>query len=56
MDKQSSDALVKVVNILLDNQLSVWLKKGYLKESGNELSSKIAMESGVVTLNGVVTK
>ncbi len=56
MDKQSSDALVKVVNILLDNQLSVWLKKGYLKESANELSSTIAMESGVVTLNGVVTK
>lgn len=56
MDKQSSDALAKVVNILLDNQLQVWLKKGYLSESNNQLSSKLTMESSVVSLNGVATK
>ena len=56
MDKQSSDALSKVVNILLDNQLQVWLKKGYLSESKDAesnimLSSKLTMESGVVNLS-----
>lgn len=60
MDKQSSDALTKVVNILLDNQLQVWLKKGYLTESRGvesnmQLSSKLVLESGVVTLNGIPT-
>ena len=56
MDKQSSDALTKVVNILLDNQLQVWLKKGYLNESANLISSRITMESGVFALNGIMTK
>lgn len=56
MDKQSSDALAKLVNILLDNQLQVWLKKGYLTESNNQLSSTISMESGIVKLNGNIAK
>ena len=56
MDQQSSDALAKVVNILLDNQLQVWLKKGYLTESNNLLSSTISLESGVVSLNKIPTK
>ncbi len=56
MDKQSSDALTKVVNILLDNQLQVWLKKGYLTQNGDLIKSKISMESGVVSLNGIPTK
>lgn len=56
MDQQSSDALAKVVNILLDNQLQVWLKKGYLQESQNLLVSEVKLESGVVSLNGVSVK
>lgn len=56
LDKQSSDALNKVVNILLDNQLHVWLKKGYIKQNGNAISSKITMESGVMSLNGIDTR
>lgn len=52
MDQQSSDALAKVVNILLDNQLQVWQKKGFIQESDGNLSSVIAMESGVMSLNG----
>lgn len=52
MDQQSSDALAKVVNILLDNQLQVWQKKGFIQESAGNLSSVIAMESGVMSLNG----
>ena len=56
MDKQSSEALAKVVNILLDNQIQSWLKKGYLKQDGNLIKSKISMESGVLYLNGVTVK
>jgi len=56
MDQQSSDALTKVVNILLDNQLHVWLKKGYLQQHESMISSNISMESGIVSLNGIVTK
>jgi uncharacterized protein YdgA (DUF945 family) len=52
MDQQSSDALAKVVNILLDNQLQVWQKKGFIQESAGNLSSVISMESGVMSLNG----
>lgn len=55
MDQQSSDALAKVVNILMDNQLQVWKSKGYIKESQGDLSSSIRFESGVVSLNGVAT-
>ncbi len=56
MDQQSSAALAKVVNILLDNQMQVWLKKGYLTESNNLLHSKISMESGVVLLSNIPIK
>ena len=56
MDQQSSDALSKVVNILLDNQLHVWLKKGYLMQKESMISSTISLESGVVSLNGIPTK
>ncbi len=52
MDQQSSDALGKVVNILLDNQLQVWQKKGFIQESAGNLSSVISLESGVMSLNG----
>jgi uncharacterized protein YdgA (DUF945 family) len=56
MDAQSSEALFKLVDILLDNQLQVWLKKGYLTESGNQLSSHIALESGIISLNHLPVK
>lgn len=56
MDQQSSDALAKVVNILLDNQLHVWLKKGFLMQKESMISSTISLESGVVYLNGIPTK
>ncbi len=54
MDQQSSDALVKVANILLDNQISIWGKKGYVTESGNILSTHIVMKDGRVLLNGII--
>lgn len=51
MDQQSSEALSQLVNILLDNQLKVWLKKGYMKQESSILSTTIDFESGVVYLN-----
>lgn len=53
MDQQSSDALVKVANILLDNQIRIWGKKGYVTESGELLSTHIVMKDGKVSLNGI---
>jgi uncharacterized protein YdgA (DUF945 family) len=54
MDQQSSDALAKVANILLDNQISIWGKKGYVNESGELLSTHIVMKDGTVLLNGII--
>ena len=54
MDQQSSEALAKVANILLDNQISVWGKKGYVNESGELLSTHIVMKDGKVLLNGII--
>lgn len=56
MDAQSSEALTKVVNILLDNQLNVWLKKGYLTNQNDILSTDVKVESGVLYLNGKVSE
>lgn len=56
MDEQSSDALTKVVNILLDNQVNEWTKKGYLKNNNNVLSSHLVIKDGVLKLNGIVSK
>ena len=52
MDKQSADALNKVVNILLDNQLTTWKKKGYIKESNGILTSNLSYEHGKLILVG----
>jgi uncharacterized protein YdgA (DUF945 family) len=51
MDKQSSEALTKVVNILLDNQISIWSKKGYITQSDSLLVTHIAVKDGKVLLN-----
>lgn len=54
MDEQSSQALSKLVSILLDNQLQSWLKKGYIKEEAESVfSSNIRFESGAVYLNNL---
>ncbi len=55
MDQQSSDALAKVVDILMANQLQVWKSKGYITESDGNLSSVINFNNGIVSLNGVPT-
>ena len=51
IDQQSSDALTKVVNILLDNQISIWGKKGFIIEKDGLLSTHIVMKDGKVLLN-----
>lgn len=51
MDEQSSQALSQLVNILLDNQLQVWLKKGYMTQESSILSTNIKFESSVIYLN-----
>ena len=56
MDQQSSESLVKLVNILLDSQLNTWVKKGYLTQDANIIASKLVFESGEVSLNGVKTQ
>ncbi|MBY0380117.1 MAG: YdgA family protein, partial [Burkholderiales bacterium] len=53
MDKQSADALKKVVNILLDNQLTAWKKKGYIQEKDGVLTSNLIYEYGKLTLVGI---
>lgn len=55
MDEQSSQALSQLVNILLDNQLQVWLKKGYMKQQESNLSTTINLESGTIYLNHIPT-
>ncbi|MFN8769991.1 MAG: YdgA family protein [Neisseriaceae bacterium] len=50
IDQQSSDALKKVVNILLDNQISSWKKKGYIKDNHGILSGNLIYETGKLTM------
>lgn len=56
MDDQSTKALTKVVNILLDNQVSGWTHQGYLIDNKGVLSTHLAMKNGVLTLNGKISK
>jgi uncharacterized protein YdgA (DUF945 family) len=51
MDEQSSKALNKIVNILLDNQVNGWVKKGYIVNNKNQLSTHLIMKDGKVYLN-----
>lgn len=51
MDQQSSDALTKVVNILLDNQVNIWMKKGYITNESGVLATHLSIKSGKLFLN-----
>ncbi len=51
MDQQSSQALTKVVNILLDNQINIWLKKGYIVNTDGVLSTHMVIKSGKLYFN-----
>lgn len=56
MDEQSSQALSKLVNILLENQLNNWLKKGYVKEKESDIfSTNVRFESSIIYLNNQPT-
>lgn len=46
MDAQSSDALAKVVNILVDNQVRVWARKGYIKNTDGVLEGHLQYRNG----------
>src|SRR6185437_130441 len=56
LDSQSSEALTKVVNILLDNQINTWTKKGYLKVNNGILESHLVMRDGKLIINDIPTK
>lgn len=56
LDRQSSEALTKVVNILLDNQINAWTKKGYLKVNNGILESHLVLRDGKLTINDIPTK
>lgn len=56
LDKQSSEALTKVVNILLDNQINTWTKKGYLKINNGMLESHLVLSNGKLIINNIPTK
>lgn len=55
MDKQSSEALTKVVNILLDNQINIWVQKGYITNNNGVLGTHMYVESGTVYFNDKIT-
>ena len=50
MDAKSSEALTKVVNILLNNQINSWVKKGLLKQNANIIEGYLAYVNGNVEL------
>lgn len=56
LDSQSSEALTKVVNILLDNQINTWTKRGYLKVNNGILQSNLVLRDGKLIINGIPTK
>ncbi|MCC2624469.1 MAG: hypothetical protein K0R14_342 [Burkholderiales bacterium] len=56
LDSQSSEALTRVVNILLDNQVNTWAKKGYLKVNNGILTSNLVLQEGKLIINGILTK
>jgi uncharacterized protein YdgA (DUF945 family) len=56
MDQQSSEAFGSVVNILLDNQINTWSKKGYIKNNKGILESHLSYREGKLFLNGVPSK
>lgn len=56
LDRQSSDALTKVVNILLDNQINTWTKKGYLKVHNGMLESHLVLRDGKLIINDIPAK
>lgn len=55
MDAKSSEAISKVVKILLDNQINTWVKKGYVKENSGKLETNFLMQDGKLYLNHVQT-
>ena len=56
MDQQSSEALTKVVNILLDSQISTWTSKGYIKNNNGQLESHMVYKDGKLVINNIPTK
>lgn len=56
LDQQSAEALTKVVNILLDNQINTWTKKGYLKYNNGLLESHLSLHGSKLMVNGVIVK
>jgi hypothetical protein len=51
LDEESSKSLSELVNILLDNQLRVWLTKGYMTEESGLVKTKFKLDDGVIYLN-----
>lgn len=56
MDVDSTKALTKIVDILLNNKVNAWVKEGYLKQDGEIVSTSIKLESGETYLNGILKK
>ena len=52
MDQQSSNALIKVANILLDNQINTWRKKGFIVVKDNIISTKMSNLNGKFKISG----
>lgn len=55
LDEESSKSLSELVNILLDNQLKVWLHKGYMTEESGLVSTKFKLDRGDIYLNDIST-
>lgn len=48
MDQQSTKAFTSVIDILLDNQINTWSKKGYIKNNKGILESDLLLKNGEV--------
>lgn len=54
MDVETSESLTKVINIILNNQLKIWDKKGYITRNDDEISSQLKINQGQVLFNGIL--
>lgn len=56
IDEQSTIAMRKVVDILLDNQLRSLAKKGYIKKNNSNIESKLFFKDGKLFINSIESK
>lgn len=56
IDEQSTIAMHKVVDILLENQLRSLIRKGYVKKNNRNIESKLFFKDGKLFINNIESK